>query len=65
MTDKNKNVSFTSAQTDTESGNENLSSKDDIQKSLQSLKIMYQKGFIQEVEYQKRKHELEDELKDL
>lgn len=49
---------LTSAQTDTEAGNEHLDPDEDRAKSIEALKAMYARGLIGESEYKKRLKEL-------
>jgi hypothetical protein len=45
---------LTSAQTDSESGNERLNKVDEIQKHNQAMKVMLDKGLITENDYKNR-----------
>jgi len=54
MVDDNKNVSASSAQTDTEAGDEGQ----DIEKAKRALKIMFDRGLMDEETYQQRLYSL-------
>ena len=49
---------LTTAQTDTETGNEKLDGEEDRKRSVQALKTMYAKGLLSDREYQDRLKEL-------
>ena len=49
---------FTTAQTDTEAGNENPDPKEEQRQALQALDALYSRGLIEESEYQKRRTEI-------
>lgn len=49
---------LTSARTDTEAGNENLSEEDEKEKSIEALKALYARGLIKQEEYESRLEEL-------
>lgn len=53
---------FTTAETDTETGNQNLPDKQDHKKSIQAITVMYEKGLMNKDEYESRLRELEKEL---
>ena len=53
---------FTTAETDTETGNQNLPDKQDHKKSIQAITVMYEKGLMKKDEYESRLRDLKKEL---
>jgi hypothetical protein len=64
MSPKNKNKSgqttLTNAQTDSESGSENLDKDADRAQALQALEAMFERGLIEKSEYETRKSEINE-----
>jgi hypothetical protein len=64
MSPKNKNKSgrptLTNAQTDSESGSENLDKDADRAQALQALEAMFKRNLIEKSEYEARKTEINE-----